>query len=97
MHTQIDLRGPIPTCIHIIRAKQHDVGWLDKSRKAFPVLLRRVKYVDLETEKEFVLLTNNLDKFYIDSVVVDAVEEQMTHDTGITNHGIAFTIAFTIS
>jgi hypothetical protein len=49
--------------------------------------------VDLETEKEFVLLTNNLDKFYIDSVVVDAVEEQMTHDTGITNHGIAFTIS----
>ena len=29
MHTQIDLRGPIPTCIHITGARQHDVGWLD--------------------------------------------------------------------
>jgi len=128
MHTQIDLRGPIPTCINITGAKQHDVGWLDslffeagafylmdrgymdftrlaliaqagaffvtraksnfqftrhysmpvnrltglrsdhvgkptldRSRKAFPVLLRRVKYVDMETGKEFVFLTNNLD------------------------------------
>ena len=31
MHTQIDLRGPIPTCINITGAKQHDVGWLDSS------------------------------------------------------------------
>lgn len=29
MHTQIDLRGPIPTCIFISQARQHDVGWLD--------------------------------------------------------------------
>jgi len=29
MHTQIDLRGPIPTCIHITGARQHDVRWLD--------------------------------------------------------------------
>lgn len=29
MHTQIDLRGPIPTCIHITEARQHDVRWLD--------------------------------------------------------------------
>lgn len=29
MHTQIDLRGPIPTCIHITGARMHDVGWLD--------------------------------------------------------------------
>jgi len=29
MHTQIDLRGPIPTCIHITGARQHDVHWLD--------------------------------------------------------------------
>ena len=128
MHTQIDLRGPIPTCIHITGARQHDVGWLDslffeagafylmdraymdferlaliakagaffvtraksnlqftrhhslpvdrltglrsdhvgkptldKSRTAFPMLLRRVKYIDLETGKEFVFLTNNLE------------------------------------
>lgn len=128
MHTQIDLRGPIPTCIDITGARQHDVGWLDglyfeagafylmdrgymdfvrlaliaragaffvtraksnlqftrhfsmpvdrlkglrsdhvgkptldKSRKAFPMLLRRVKYMDLETGKEFVFLTNNLE------------------------------------
>lgn len=128
MHTQIDLRGPIPTCIDITGARQHDVGWLDglsfeagafylmdrgymdfvrlaliaragaffvtraksnlqftrhfsmpvdrlkglrsdhvgkptldKSRKAFPMLLRRVKYIDLETGKEFVFLTNNLE------------------------------------
>lgn len=29
MHTQIDLRGPIPTCIHVTGAREHDVGWLD--------------------------------------------------------------------
>jgi hypothetical protein len=29
MHTQIDLRGPIPTCIHVTDARQHDVLWLD--------------------------------------------------------------------
>jgi len=29
MHTQIDLRGPIPTCIYISGARQHDVLWLD--------------------------------------------------------------------
>jgi Transposase DDE domain/Domain of unknown function (DUF4372) len=29
MHTQIDLRGPIPTCIFISPARQHDVRWLD--------------------------------------------------------------------
>lgn len=30
LHTQIDLRGPIPTCIHITGARQHDVRWLDE-------------------------------------------------------------------
>jgi len=30
MHTQLDLRGPIPTCIHISNARQHDVLWLDQ-------------------------------------------------------------------
>lgn len=30
MHTQIDLRGPIPTCIHVTNARQHDVLWLDE-------------------------------------------------------------------
>jgi len=30
MHTQIDLRGPIPTCIHITGARAHDVLWLDE-------------------------------------------------------------------
>lgn len=29
LHTQVDLRGPIPTCIHITGARQHDVRWLD--------------------------------------------------------------------
>lgn len=29
LHTQIDLRGPLPTCIHITGARQHDVVWLD--------------------------------------------------------------------
>ena len=128
IHTQIDLRGPIPTCIHITSARQHDVCWLDniffeagafylmdraymdfkrlilianagaffvtraksnlqftrhysmpvdrftglrsdhvgkltigKSRQSFPVLLRRVKFYDSETAKEFVFLTNNLE------------------------------------
>lgn len=128
LHTQIDLRGPIPTCIHITGARQHDVNWLDslffeagafylmdrgymdfvrlaliakagaffvtraktnlqftrhysqpvdrftglrsdhigkptleKSREAFPMLLRRVRYFDSETSKEFVFLTNNIE------------------------------------
>jgi hypothetical protein len=30
MPTQVDLRGPIPTCIHITGARQHDVRWLDE-------------------------------------------------------------------
>jgi len=30
MHTRVDLRGPIPTCIYITNARQHDVRWLDK-------------------------------------------------------------------
>jgi len=29
LHTQIDLRGPIPTCNHITEARRHDVNWLD--------------------------------------------------------------------
>jgi hypothetical protein len=128
VHTQIDLRGPIPTCINITGARQHDVGWLDsllfeagafylmdrgymdftrlilianagaffvtraksnlqftrhyskpvdrftglqsdhvgkptltKSRTAFPVLLRKVRFIDSETAKELVFLTNNLE------------------------------------
>jgi len=128
LHTQIDLRGPIPTCICITGARQHDVVWLDgllfeagafylmdrgymdfarlilianagaffvtraksnlqftrhysntvdrftglrsdhvgkpalaKSRKAFPALLRKVRYYDSETAKELIFLTNNLE------------------------------------
>ena len=30
MHTQLDLRGPIPTCIHITTASKADVHWLDE-------------------------------------------------------------------
>src|SRR5579885_3233010 len=30
LHTPVDLRGPIPTCIHITAARQHDVRWLDE-------------------------------------------------------------------
>ena len=30
IHTQLDLRGPIPTCIHLTNARQHDVLWLDE-------------------------------------------------------------------
>jgi len=29
LHTQIDLHGPIPTCVHITEARKHDVKWLD--------------------------------------------------------------------
>jgi len=127
MHTQIDLRGPIPTCIFITAARQHDVLWLDelvfeagafyvmdrgymdfkrmeligragaffvtrakdnlrfsrqrsqavdmrtglrsdqvgkptlsKARSDFPSLLRKVRYYDEETNRDFVFLTNNL-------------------------------------
>ena len=127
MHTQIDLRGPIPTCIHITGARAHDVLWLDdllfepgafyvmdrgymdfsrlnriasggaffvtrakdnlrfsrqrslpvdypegvrsdqigkptlpKARAAFPSLLRKVRYFDADTGRDFVFLTNHL-------------------------------------
>ena len=127
MHTQIDLRGPIPTCIYITGARQHDVLWLDellfepgafyvmdrgymdfsrlnriaaagaffvtrakdnlrfsrqrslpvdypagvrsdqigkptlaKARAAFPSLLRKVRYFDADTGRDFVFLTNHL-------------------------------------
>lgn len=127
MHTQIDLRGPIPTCISITGARQHDVLWLDrllfepgafyvidrgymdfqrlnriasagaffvtrakdnlrfsrqrslpvdypaglrsdqigkptlaKARDAFPSLLRKVRYFDADTGRDFVFLTNHL-------------------------------------
>jgi hypothetical protein len=29
MHTQIDLRGPIPVCVFVSQASMHDVKWLD--------------------------------------------------------------------
>ena len=32
LHTQLDLRGPIPTCVYITGARQHDVLWLDELR-----------------------------------------------------------------
>jgi hypothetical protein len=127
IHTQIDLRGPIPTCIFITGARQHDVLWLDelvfdpgafyvmdrgymdfkrmeliaragaffvtrakdnlrfsrqcsqpvdmrtglrsdqigkptlsKAREDFPSLLRKVRYYDEDTNRDFVFLTNNL-------------------------------------
>lgn len=127
MHMQIDLRGPIPTCLFITGARQHDVLWLDElvfepgafyvmdrgymdfarlnriatagaffvtrakdnlrfarqvsrpvekeaglrsdqigrpkltqARKAFPSLLRKVRYYDADTRRELVFLTNNL-------------------------------------
>ena len=127
MHTQIDLRGPIPTCIYVTAARQHDVLWLDqllfeagafyvmdrgymdfkrlhriaaagaffvtrakdnlrfsrqrslpvdhscglrsdqigkptlpKARQAFPGLLRKVRYFDAGTGRDFVFLTNHL-------------------------------------
>ena len=128
MHTQLDLRGPIPTCIHVTNARQHDVRWLDelifepgafyvidrgymdfkrldliaragaffvtrakdnlrfsrqrslpvddavgvrsdqigkptlpKARDAFPSLLRKVRYLDEETQRHLVFLTNHLE------------------------------------
>lgn len=128
MHTQIDLRGPIPTCIYISNARQHDVGWLDtlifepgafyvmdrgymdfgrlhhiarsgaffvtrakdnlrfsrqrslaadrsggvlsdqigkptlaKARKAYPSLLRRIRYWDSAKGRDFIFLTNHLE------------------------------------
>jgi Transposase DDE domain/Domain of unknown function (DUF4372) len=30
LHTQLDLRGPIPTCIHVTGARRSDVLWLDE-------------------------------------------------------------------
>lgn len=126
IQTQIDLRGPIPTCIFIAGARYHDVFWLDdlffepgafyvmdlgymdfarmnlivcagvfsvirakdtlhfsrqcsrpvdmqtglrsdqigkptlrKTREDFPSLLRKIRYYDEETNRDFVFLTNN--------------------------------------
>lgn len=131
LHTQIDLKGPIPTCIRVSEAAMHDVRWLDelvfepgcfyimdrgymdfarlaviasasaffvtrakdnlrfsrqisrelspedyaagvcsdqagrptaaKSRAAFPFLLRRIRFHDIENQRYFVFLTNNLE------------------------------------
>jgi hypothetical protein len=128
LHTQLDLRGPIPTCIYITGARQHDVLWLDelifepgafyvmdrgymdfrrlnriacagaffvtrakdnlrfarqrsrpvdsqtglrsdqigkptltKARAAFPGLLRKVRYFDVEQQRDLVFLTNHLE------------------------------------
>jgi len=44
-----------------LRSDQVGKPTLDRSRKAFSMLLRRVKSIDLETGKEFVFLTNNLE------------------------------------
>jgi len=127
LHTQIDLRGPIPTCICIGNARQHDVLWLDelifepgaiyvmdrgymdfkrlnrianasaffvtrtkdkmrfsrqqsmpvdqstgvrsdqhckpestKARNDYPGLLRKVRYFDPDSKRDFVFLTNHL-------------------------------------
>jgi len=127
MHTQIDLRGPIPTCIYVSGARQHDVLWLDhlnfepgafyvmdrgymdfgrlhliaqagaffvtrakdnlqfsrqrslpvdmqtglrsdqigkpklaKAQAAFPSLLRKIRYYDQKSQRDFIFLTNNL-------------------------------------
>ena len=49
MHTQIDLRGPIPTCIFVSAARQHDVSWLDDlffEPGAFYVMDRGVRLPD---------------------------------------------------
>ncbi len=32
LHTQLDLRGPIPTCLSITGARPHEVLWLDERR-----------------------------------------------------------------
>jgi hypothetical protein len=127
MHTQIDLRGPIPTCIYVSGARQHDVLWLDhlnfepgafyvmdrgymdfqrlhliaqagaffvtrakdnlqfsrqrslpvdmqtglrsdqigkpklaKAQADFPSLLRKIRYYDQKSQRDFIFLTNNL-------------------------------------
>jgi len=127
MHTQTDLRGPIPTCIYVSGARQHDVLWLDhlnfepgafyvmdrgymdferlhliaqagaffvtrakdnlqfsrqrsqpvdmqtglrsdqigkpklaKAQAAFPSLLRKIRYYDQKSQRDFIFLTNNL-------------------------------------
>jgi len=127
LHTLLDLRGPIPTVVHITPAREHDVNFLDtlspeagafylmdrgyvdftrlyrfttagaffvtrakanlcltrrlsqptdaasgirsdqlvvpthaRSREAYPARLRRVHYVDPDTGKRLVFLTNNV-------------------------------------
>jgi|GEM_PF-1041405 len=53
----LDAGGPV----HWIASDHVGKPTLEKSRTSFPVLLRRVKYYDSETVKEFVFLTNNLE------------------------------------
>lgn len=49
IHTQLDLRGPIPTLIYVTDGKVHDVNWLDEltfERGCFYIIDRG--YVDFE-------------------------------------------------
>ena len=49
LHTQIDLRGPIPTCIDISNARKHDVNWLDTlSFEPRAIYLADRGYLDFE-------------------------------------------------
>ena len=56
LHTQLDLRGPIPTCIHISGARGADILWLDAlliEARAFYVMDRG--YMDFVRLARFVL------------------------------------------
>lgn len=47
IHTQLDLRGPIPTLVHVTDGKVHDVNWLDHlifERECFYIMDRG--YID---------------------------------------------------
>ena len=127
IHTQLDLRGPVPTMVHVTDGKVHDVNWLDavifeprsfyivdrgyvayerlyrikqaeaffvtraksdfrftvrhsnpvpsdgpvrcdqivvlrgSSREKYPEKLRRIVFIDPETRKRLVFLTNNFE------------------------------------
>lgn len=50
---------------------------LAKQRKAFPILLRKVRYRDAETGKELIFLTNNLDVPAINGS--HALQDAMAH------------------
>jgi len=81
----IDLKGSIPSFIHISDGKMHNVKVLDLlceqghieagvlSTTRYPEALRCVTFIDAQTDKRFVFLTNN---FALPAITICALYKQ---------------------